>query len=309
MAAPRKYPLELRERAVRMYRTSDPKPVIRRIAEELGVHPEALRNWIRQAEADAGERDDVLTTAEREELAALRGENVQLRRANEVLRTASAFFAAMTDPDQAKVLMSCSHWSVRVTVPAGWSHVGLLPAPVTGDRAWVYPCEPGTTFTTWVGGPRPTRGRTGHCRRRGAGRRNRTTCRTPSGSSRPGARTRRRSSPAPAARRCVRPRRSPALSLAPASTVRRVRRHPRLRAVTRRLTCELTPGPSRLRGWSPARPRRLVVLERARAAALDPAMTYSTQRSAEYLERGAWTERRTGTWPTCARRPPQRADR
>ncbi|MFJ9775754.1 transposase [Kitasatospora sp. NPDC101157] len=43
-----------------MYRTADPKPVIRRMAEDLGVHPEALRNWIRQAEADAGERDDRL---------------------------------------------------------------------------------------------------------------------------------------------------------------------------------------------------------------------------------------------------------
>ncbi|MGW2651814.1 transposase, partial [Streptomyces sp. NPDC001393] len=51
MPAPRKYPLELRERAVRMYRASEPKPVIRRMAEELGVHHEALRNWIRQAEA------------------------------------------------------------------------------------------------------------------------------------------------------------------------------------------------------------------------------------------------------------------
>ncbi|WP_327285727.1 MULTISPECIES: transposase [unclassified Streptomyces] len=74
MPAPRKYPLELRERAVRMYRTAEPKPVIRRMAEDLGVHHEALRNWIRQAEADAGERGDVLTTAEREELAALRKE-------------------------------------------------------------------------------------------------------------------------------------------------------------------------------------------------------------------------------------------
>ncbi|MFE6848652.1 transposase [Streptomyces sp. NPDC057686] len=98
MPAPRKYPLELRERAVRMYRTAEPKPVIRRMAEELGVHHEALRNWIRQAEADAGERGDMLTTAEREELAALRKENAQLKRANEVLRTASAFFAAQLDP-------------------------------------------------------------------------------------------------------------------------------------------------------------------------------------------------------------------
>ncbi|MFJ1618706.1 transposase [Streptomyces sp. NPDC088251] len=98
MPAPRKYPLELRERAVRMYWTTEPKPVIRRMAGELGVHHEALRNWIRQAEADAGERDDLLTTAEREELAALRKENARLKRANEVLRTASAFFAAQLDP-------------------------------------------------------------------------------------------------------------------------------------------------------------------------------------------------------------------
>ncbi|QDN84585.1 transposase [Streptomyces sp. S1D4-23] len=98
MAAPRKYSLELRERAVRMYRTAEPKPQIKKLAVDLGVHPEALRGWIRQAEADAGERDDRLTTDERAELAALRKENIQLKRANEVLRTASAFFAAQLDP-------------------------------------------------------------------------------------------------------------------------------------------------------------------------------------------------------------------
>ncbi|WP_331730085.1 transposase (plasmid) [Kitasatospora sp. NBC_00070] len=98
MAAPRKYSLELRERAVRMYRTAEPKPQIKKLAVDLGVHPEALRGWIRQAEADAGERDDRLTTDERAELAALRKENVQLKRANDVLRTASAFFAAQLDP-------------------------------------------------------------------------------------------------------------------------------------------------------------------------------------------------------------------
>ncbi|MEU6927326.1 transposase, partial [Streptomyces sp. NPDC046631] len=91
MAAPRKYSLELRERAVRMYRTADPKPQIKKPAVDLGVHPEALRGWIRQAEADAGERDDRLTTDEHAELTALRRENAQLKRANEVLRTASAF--------------------------------------------------------------------------------------------------------------------------------------------------------------------------------------------------------------------------
>jgi transposase-like protein len=98
MSAPRKYPLELRERAVAMYRSAEPKPVMRHMARDLGVHPEALRNWIRQDQADRGERDDRLTTGEREELVALRKEVRDLRRANEVLRTASAFFAAQLDP-------------------------------------------------------------------------------------------------------------------------------------------------------------------------------------------------------------------
>ena len=74
MAAPKKYPDELRERAVRLCRESDPKPVIRRLAEQLGVHHEALRNWICQAEADHGERHDRPTTAETEELRQLRKE-------------------------------------------------------------------------------------------------------------------------------------------------------------------------------------------------------------------------------------------
>ncbi|MFJ5927558.1 hypothetical protein ACIQF6_33685 [Kitasatospora sp. NPDC092948] len=67
-------------------------------------------------------------------------------------RITAAAFAAMTEQEQVKALMSCSHWNVRVTVPQGWDHVGLLPAPVTGDRAWIYPATPGTTFTTWAGG-------------------------------------------------------------------------------------------------------------------------------------------------------------
>ncbi|GAA3287426.1 transposase [Streptomyces filipinensis] len=98
MSAPMKYPLELRERAVAMYRAADPKPVIRHMAKDLGVHHEALRNWIRQDEADRSERGDRLTSGEKDELAALRKEVRDLRRANEVLRTASAFFAAQLDP-------------------------------------------------------------------------------------------------------------------------------------------------------------------------------------------------------------------
>ena len=102
MAAPRKYPDELRERAVRLYRESDPKPVIRHLAQQLGVHHEALRNWIRQAEADHGERHDRSTTAETEELRRLRKDNAELRRANEILKAASAFFAQEIDPTRKK---------------------------------------------------------------------------------------------------------------------------------------------------------------------------------------------------------------
>ena len=98
MAAPKKYPDELRRRAVRLYRESDPKPVIKRLAEQLNVHPEALRNWIRQAEADAGERDDRPTTDMLAENRRLVKENAELRRANEILKAASAYFAAELDP-------------------------------------------------------------------------------------------------------------------------------------------------------------------------------------------------------------------
>ena len=96
MPAPKKYSDELRERAVRLVFESQ-RPVAA-VARDLGVHKEALRLWVRQAEADAGSRQDRLTTVEREELARLRGEVKQLRRANEILKAASVFFAGELDP-------------------------------------------------------------------------------------------------------------------------------------------------------------------------------------------------------------------
>lgn len=95
MPAPRKYPDELRERAVREVRTTG-RPVAH-VARDLGIHKEALRTWVRQAEADAGEREDRLTTAEHDELKQLRKENAELRRANEILKAASIFFATEID--------------------------------------------------------------------------------------------------------------------------------------------------------------------------------------------------------------------
>lgn len=67
------------------------------VARDLGIHKEALRSWVRQAEADAGERDDRLATLERDELKELRKENAELRRANEILKAASVFFAQEID--------------------------------------------------------------------------------------------------------------------------------------------------------------------------------------------------------------------
>jgi transposase len=92
---PCKYPDELRERAVREVRTTG-RPIAH-VAKDLGIHKEALRGWVRQAEADSGERDDRLTSAEREELRQLRRENAELRRANEILKAASALFAQELD--------------------------------------------------------------------------------------------------------------------------------------------------------------------------------------------------------------------
>lgn len=98
MPAPRKYSDELRERAVRLYQGSESKSSFRRLGEQLNVHPEALRNWVRQAEADAGERDDRPSTDMVAENRRLARENAGLRRVNEVLRQASAYFAAEIGP-------------------------------------------------------------------------------------------------------------------------------------------------------------------------------------------------------------------
>ncbi|MFE6872856.1 IS3 family transposase [Kitasatospora sp. NPDC057692] len=102
MPAPRKYPDELRERAVREVRSTG-RPVAH-VARDLGIHKEALRSWVRQAEADAGERDDRLTSSELEELKQLRKENAELRRANEILKAASVFFCPgdRPSPDEAE---------------------------------------------------------------------------------------------------------------------------------------------------------------------------------------------------------------
>jgi transposase len=98
MAAPRKYPDELRERAVRMavdlrHDPATRSGALKRVADQLGINPETLRNWVIQAEVDEGHRPGV-TTEEAQRITELEREVRELRRANEILRTASAFFAS-----------------------------------------------------------------------------------------------------------------------------------------------------------------------------------------------------------------------
>jgi transposase len=96
-----RYPLELRERAVRMvleheHEYSSQWAAITSIAEKFGPTPETLRSWVRRVEIDDGRRPG-LTTDERARLKELERENRELRRANEILKTASVFFATELD--------------------------------------------------------------------------------------------------------------------------------------------------------------------------------------------------------------------
>jgi transposase len=100
MPRARKYPPELIERGVRLALESR-RPVAH-VADDLGIQRETLRKAVRQAEADSGRRGDILTSQEREEIRELRKEVAQLRRANEILKSASVFFAKELDPDRTK---------------------------------------------------------------------------------------------------------------------------------------------------------------------------------------------------------------
>ena len=99
MGRPKKYPDELVQRGMRLALESERS--VGHIAADLGMHPEVLRKKVRQAQADAGERPDLPSTAEREEMRRLRRENFEPRRANEILKSASVFFEEL-DADRPK---------------------------------------------------------------------------------------------------------------------------------------------------------------------------------------------------------------
>lgn len=98
---PRQFPPEFRQRALRMLEEAIPDheteyAAIRHVGAKLGIGPETLRKWRRRAEVDSGARPGT-TSEEHAEIKRLKRENAELRRANEILRTASAFFAAELD--------------------------------------------------------------------------------------------------------------------------------------------------------------------------------------------------------------------
>ncbi len=102
MPAPKRYPDELRERAVRMVfqvreESGQQLGAVARVADQLGINRETLRNWVRQAEIDTGRRPGT-STVDAQRIAELEREVRELRRANEILKAASAFFARELDP-------------------------------------------------------------------------------------------------------------------------------------------------------------------------------------------------------------------
>src|SRR5436190_23797634 len=100
MARARKYPEELLERGARLVFESG-RPIAH-VARDLGIESETLRKHVRQTEADEGRRKELLSSQEREEIKQLRREVAHLRRANEILKAASVFFAGELDPHRPK---------------------------------------------------------------------------------------------------------------------------------------------------------------------------------------------------------------
>lgn len=104
MPAPRKYPQELRERAMRLVgeaREQEPglslNAAVVRVGSRVGVNPDTLRGWVKQADIDAGRRPGT-TSEDAARIKELERENRELKRANEILLAASSFFARELDP-------------------------------------------------------------------------------------------------------------------------------------------------------------------------------------------------------------------
>jgi transposase len=102
MASRRQHPAELRERAVAMVfelraASGSSRGTLASVGKKLGVNPETLRNWVEKTEVDNGQRPGT-ASGDKKRIAELERENRELRRANEILKAASAYFARELDP-------------------------------------------------------------------------------------------------------------------------------------------------------------------------------------------------------------------
>jgi len=102
MTSRKQHPAELRERAVAMVfelraESGSTRGSLARVGEKLGINPETLRNWVEKAEIDGGQRPGT-TSDDKKKIVELERENRELRRANEILKAASAYFARELDP-------------------------------------------------------------------------------------------------------------------------------------------------------------------------------------------------------------------
>ena len=146
MAAPRKYPDQPRERATRMAVEARRDPAtqtgaLRRIGDQLGINPETLRNWVTQAEIDGGDRPGT-TTSDAQRLAELERENQELRRANAILKSASAFFASRARPPTAALIAYIDEHKERFGVEPicrALTEAGAKIAPSTGYASHARP--------------------------------------------------------------------------------------------------------------------------------------------------------------------------
>jgi len=132
-ASPRQYPPELKERATRMVldsidRGEQRQGLVTRIARQLDIGPESLRRWVVQAEIDRGRRAGT-TSEEAQRITELERENRELRRTNEILKSASAFFAFLPPSSLPGELARF------FAVPAAW--------PVTSPRCAAHRAQSG----------------------------------------------------------------------------------------------------------------------------------------------------------------------
>jgi transposase len=152
MTSRMQHPAELRERAVAMVfelraASGSSRGTLASVGQKLGINPETLRNWVEKAEIDSGQRPGT-TSDDKKRIAELERENRELRRANEILKAASAYFARELDPRLPRLSSS----SIRIRTGSEWSRPARswkYRRPRTMRRRRVRRIRPRGTGATW----------------------------------------------------------------------------------------------------------------------------------------------------------------